>query len=73
MAPLSYVYPAAAVFPFREEGAFLANTLSAGLNPVLESQEILELRSQDFSALSAALLLCCPSACSAGAEHSHAL
>lgn len=62
MVPLNYVYPAAAVFLVQEEGMFLANTLSAGLNPVLERQEILELRSQDFSALSAALL-CCPSAC----------
>lgn len=57
MAPLNYVYAAVAVFLFQEEGTCLASVLSAELNPVLERQEIFELRGQDFLALSAAHLL----------------
>jgi len=73
MAPLNYICPAVAVFLFQEEGTFLENIPATALNPVLLRQETLELRRQNLPALSGSLLLCGPTACSAGAEHSYAL
>lgn len=60
MAPLNYVCPAVALFLVQEEHPVLVNHLPAGLNPVLERREILELGGQDFSALSAALFRAVP-------------